>query len=253
MENFKVGINPSVVLEDLFAEVKIITGESGVITIEISGDEKSLKDIVITQKSSDEILIKGKGSSKDNITIINSGSKSSISMNNFSSHGKCVIIGGGNIIINGKKISGTDTIDEIKPVQIKITVPNGTSLDACDILKLFTIGLNGKLKLSLSGQNEAVISGAVKKINIKCSGQSSAKVTNAEGETTLSTSGQSCISIQGNLEDIEADTSGQSTILIQGNCVNIEANSSGQSSITLKGKATGRVREHSSGQSHIRI
>lgn len=258
MENkiMTVGSNPSIALEDLFAKVNIVTGGSGVIKIEMSGDEKSLKDIIITQKSADEILIKGKKSSNGNITIINSGGRSSISMNNFGSRGNCVIIGNGRVIVNGKMVSGgniINTVDMAEPVQIKVHVPVGTNLDGYGVSQLTATGLNGKVKLSLSGEDDAVINGVTKKINVKCSGQSSVKITKAEGEVALSTSGQAYISVQGKLEDIEVDTSGQSTVSIQGECINITADSSGQSSITLSGKATGRVRQHSSGQSQIRI
>lgn len=254
---FEVSEGLTLSLEDLWAKVSIRTSPKGIATVVLEGEEKFINQVKVEHPNPSELTLKGEQGGN---TVIMGGGSSIV----LGGRGNVVI--GGNIrgsvissgnlvIINGRVVSGGKDVtvtlgDEM--LKIKITVPEGTDLSSHSVEELDSNGLRGKLSLSLSGQQQAVV-GFAKKVRVSCSGQSEIQVTEASGDLNVSTSGQSSVAITGSFEDVETHSSGQSHIGINGNCRNFEGDSSGQSSISVLGSVSGRVRKHSSGQSNIRV
>jgi len=240
-------------IEKLWAEVNISVGEEGKATVEISGDEKFLKDIHVTQPNPKLLQIEGAGSNLqgNSVTVISSGGRGYVSVSSL--RGGCIIVGGGNIVVNGKSISGDGNVNVIEGgdiPKIKVAVPKGTNLESYDVERVKACGLKGSLSSHVSGQG-SIHASDVNGLKMKCSGQSSCDITAVSGDAKLVTAGQSSIDIQGDLNEVDADASGQSHITINGNCHDFEGEASGQSRILLSGKATGRIRQRESGQSRV--
>jgi hypothetical protein len=263
-------------LEDLFAEVSISVGEEDTAAIKISGDEKLIKDIKISQANPKSIQVKGNGLENGrNVTVITGGSRTSINSGNIIITGRDGMVsvskGKSTIIINGKVVSGEGDVIEGGIPQIQVIVPKGTDLEIYDVEKAESIGLGGKLVANLGGQGNLRITES-NGLKIKCDGQSKCKVEKATGDAKLTVSGQSTINVQGDLNDVEANASGKSEVTIIGNCHDFNGDASGLSEITIignchdfngdasglseinvTGKAAGRIRQRESGQSEIHI
>ena len=248
--DFKVSSGLTLNLKNLWASVSIRTGGVNQATVSLSGDEKLLKDIQVTQPSSDSLSIEGQGGA-DGITVIQSGRRSSISIGNV--RGGNLVITNGVVIRNGQVVTGgTSQLEDTEMPTITITVPEGTELDAESVEELKSQGLNGKLYLSVDGQGKANVQG-VNGGKVDCSGQTRAEISNAQGDLKISCSGQSRITAKGNFGDIDADSSGQSQVTIVGNCQDCNADASGMSTVSLIGHASGKVRKHESGMSTVSI
>lgn len=261
--NFNVGDELTLTLQDLWANIEVRKGQVGKATVDLSGDDKLLEQIKVTQPSPDQLLIKGSDEG-GGLTVI-SGRSGSISVGNI--RGRGIVIGGSivgrnvitddlvvihstNIVSGG---SGKVTVIEGGEMpKIIVTVPQGTDLEAYDVQSVNSHGLCGKLDVSLSGQGEATVDD-VKGMKVRCSGQSHANITNASGNLKASVSGQSSISVVGKLGDVEAEASGQSSVTVNGSCENCNVDASGMSHVTVSGHATGKVRKHSSGMSHVSV
>ncbi len=262
-KEFQVVSGLTLALENLEANVKISIGTGGKATVTMSGDEKLLKDIDVSQPNPNRIQIKGNGlDGRNAVTIISGGGRQSISVTGVrggsvvvSGGGSFVSVGGGRstVIVNGRVVSGSDneTIEAGIP-QIQVSVPKGTNLDVTDVESTESSGLDGKLNVRLGGQCELSVSD-VNGLKVKCSGQSECNVRNASGDANLNTSGQSSIEIQGDLNNVEADANGQSHIVISGNCNDFDGNANGQSRISVSGRALGNVRQRENGQSRISV
>jgi len=243
--NFNVGDGLTLTLQDLWANVEIHIGQGGKATVVLGGDDKLLEQIEVTQPSADQLLVKGSGEGGDGITVIQSGGHGSISVGNI--RGSCVVIGGSIVgrtvvpggdlvVINGKVISGGDKVTVVEggeTPKIVVTVPHGTDLEAYDVSSVDSHGLGGKLDISLSSQGEATIDTA-NDMKVRCSGQSHVHIIDAAG-------------------DLKASCSGQSSVTINGSCKDCYADASGMSRVTVSGRATGKVRKHQSGMSHISV
>ena len=246
------GVGATLLLENLYAKVRISAGSPGTATVFIKGGEKVINQFTVSQPSPDQVVVRGEQVVSDGISISSVGRGSSVSIGG-NIRGSTVISGRGSVVIvNGKVISGGDRVtiiegDEMPEITIK--VPEGTDLKAYGVETLSSLGLNGRATLSLSGQDKATICD-VRGMKVKCSGQSQCGIEKASGNLNVTTSGQSGLTVVGDIGDVEADSSGQSHILI-GNCKNFDGESSGQSSISVLGRVTGKVRKHSSGQSSI--
>lgn len=263
-KEFQVVSGLTLALENLGANVRISVGAEGKATFRMSGDEKLLKDIEVSQPSPNRIQIKGKGLGGGNdITVISGGGRQSVSMTSvrggnivISGGGSIVSVGrgGGTVIINGKVVSGEGNVETIEGglPEIQVNVPKGTSLDITDVESTISSGLGGKLNARLGGQCSLSVSD-VNGLKVKCNGQSGCTARNASGDANLSTNGQSSIEIRGNLNDVEAETNGQSHITIGGNCHDFDGEANGQSRISVSGRATGNVRQRESGQSRISV
>jgi len=261
-KEFKVGDGFCLTVENTFADVRISVGPDSVASVKMTGDEKLLKDIKLSQPNADSLLIKGQSAkANSSVSIFTTGS-GSFSMNNFSSHGSVVSIGNGGVVsigrgnvvmVNGKIVTGNgdgETIDELP--QIEITVPLGSDLDISDSGNVTAIGLGGKVNAHLSNQDNLQITDA-SGLKIKCSGQSHCTIKNGAGDANLTVSGQSSIAVTGDLHNVEATSSGQASIALDGNCHDFSGDSSGQSNIYVRGRATGKVRQRESGQSRISV
>jgi len=250
--DFSVSAGLTLNLKNLWASVSVRTGGVNQATVKLSGDEKLLKDIQVTQPSSDQLSIEGQGGA-DNVTVIRSRGGSSISIGNFRSSGS-IVVGSNIVMVNGKVISGGNVIDanDTEMPVIIITVPEGTEIDADDVQDLNSQGLNAKVYLSLSAQGKAKIQG-VNGGKVNCSGQTRADISDAVGDLKVSCSGQSRVTAKGFFLDIDANCSGQSQVTIIGNCEDINAEASGMSTVTLTGNASGKVRKHESGMSEVSI
>jgi len=258
--NGNSSLSLSLSLKNLYARVIVRKGPAGKASVELNGDEKLIELIKVIQPSSNEVLIEGEDGGGD-VTVIQNHGRSSISVRGngvvISGSVRGNIVSGGNVVIvNGKVISGGNgQVTEIAGAEmptITVTVPEGTELDAESVESLDAQGLNGKLYLSLNGQGQAKVQDA-NGLKIDCSGQSRAEITNATGNLLPSQSWQSRVTVKGNLDDVDADSSGQSRIQIVGNCHDCEGNASGMSSVSLIGRASGKVRKHESGMSHVEI
>lgn len=250
---YQVAFGLCLFIEKLWAEVSISVGEENKATVEISGDEKLLKDINVTQPNPKLLQIEGAGSDEQGsgITVISARGRQSISISSV--QGGSIIVAGGTVKVNGKLVSGNGSVNVIEGgdiPKIKVMVPRGTNLETYDVEKVEVSGLNGSLSSHVGGQGSLRASD-VNGLKVKCSGQSSCEITRVAGNAKLVATGQSSIDVQGNLEDVEADAGGQSHITINGNCHDFEGEASGQSRILLSGKASGRVRQRESGQSRV--
>lgn len=239
-KSFNVNGTQTLLLQNLFANVTVKVGNGNSVAVVISGDKKSIKDIFARQDDRSQISIKGKEGTN------NGGS--SVSINN--SGGMTIITsGGGTIVVNGKVISGGEAV---KPASIEVSVPRGTNIEAFQINKLSSTGVNGKLKATVSEQGELAIS-EVMSAKLKCSEQSVCRASKVTGNVRLVASEQSQISVSGSMLDVEADASEQSSISINGSCHDVDAQASEQSEVTGNCKINGRLRKHATEQSHISL
>lgn len=261
--DFNVGSNSTLTLKALYAQVNVRKGQANKTIVKMSGDDKLLKLIKVTQKGND-VTVEGQENMGDgNITIINNSGRSSVYIRGSAS-GVVVgsiscgrIVTGDNILIIGDNvISGKETkITEIESIEmpvITITVPEGTDLDAESVESLDSQGLNGKLYLSIEDQGSAKVLD-VTKSKISCSDQSHCRIGNALGDLKISCSDQSDAIVKGNFDDVDVSTSDQSSVRVIGNSRDFESRSSDQSSISLTGHTSGKVRKHESDQSSIHI
>lgn len=251
--HFKVGRNPTLTLEDLFAEVEIEAGSTDIIRINLEGDEKLIEKFSAEKTSIYDVRVKGQPSTVQ-ITSRHGNVSTSIRGN---IKGSIISVSGGDVtIINGKIVSGhADVInftENTQPLKISIIAPIGTNLDFDGVRKLTSRDLKGKVSAKLSGQEIASLISAID-AKVGCSGQSSCILTNVWGNVTLECSGQSRINIKGNFQDIDAESSGQSYISISGDCRNFLAEASGASRIELSGQVSGRMKERTSGVGRVRI
>ncbi len=261
--NFNVGDGLTLTLQDLWASVEVRKGQIGKATVNLSGDDKLLEQVEVTQSSPDQLLIKGSGEDGGGLTVINSRG-GSISVGNIrgsgiviggSVVGRTIVSGGDLVVVNGKVVSGGNKVTVIEGGEmptITIVVPAGTNIEAYDVQSVNSRGLGGKLDVSLSGQGEATVD-YVNGMKVRCSGQSHANITGAAGNIKASCSGQSNVSVVGSkLGDVEAEASGQSSVTVNGSCEDCDVDASGMSHVTVT-HATGKVHKHSSGMSHVSV
>lgn len=268
-KELKVSEGLSLILEDLFADVEISTGKKGKAKIEMSGDEKLLQDIDISEPDVDSIAkpslnsIEIRGKEQGNsVTIRTGGGRRGITVSSIRGSGNVVISGSGGsisvgrgskIVVNGKVVSGGDSEWDGESIpKIRITAPKGTDLDFSNVESLHSSGLGGKLRAAINGQNEASVTD-VNGLRVRCSGQSKCVVRRASGNADVKTGGQSSLDIKGDLGDVAADSGGQSGIRIKGTCHDFEGEAGGQSNIIVSGTVSGEVRQRESGQGSISI
>jgi len=258
-QKFNVATDLTLCLENLWAEVTVRTGQPGVAEVTLEGEEKLLKQIKVTQPSPDQLSISGPENSGGGMTVISSGGSVSVRggrgsvVIGGSVSGARIITGRNLVIVNGRVVSGGEdatVIEGDKIATITVTVPQGTHLDVSDVQKLDSRGLGGRLDLSLHSQGEARVQDVVK-AKIACHGQSHCRIANCSGDLRVTCGGQSSATVSGTFGDVEADSSGQSHISVNGNCGNFDGSAGSQSTINFTGTASGKVRKHESGQSHV--
>lgn len=261
--DFSVGLNSTLTLKTLYAQVNVRKGQANKTTVEMSGSEKLLELIKVTQNGNNVTIEGQKNMGDGNITVISNNGRSSFSIRRNaggvfigSISGGRIVTGDNILIVGDNVISGKETeITEMESIEmpvITITAPEGTDLDAESVESLDSQGLNGKLYLSVEDQESAKVLD-VTKSKISCSDQSHCRLGNAQGDLKISCSDQSDAIVKGNFDDIDVNTSDQSSVRVIGNSRDFESRSSDQSSISLTGHTSGKVRKHESDQSSIHI
>lgn len=253
-EKYTVSGGLTLTLKNLWAEVHVIDGQSGVATVKLDGDEKLLKQIHIS-RNAHQVTIKGEGGENGGSTVIYGRGNSVVSVGNI--RGGNIVVDGKLVVLNGKVISGegddVTVVESGKMPVITVEVPKGTDLEVYDVQRLTSKGLGGGVDVYLSGTSKATITDA-NGMNVKCSGQSQCVVENAAGNFKAVTSGQAIVDIIGNFDDVDAKCSGQSYIYIDGKCHNFNGATSGQSHIFVSRGATGLISQrNNSSMSRISV
>lgn len=257
------GIQNTLSLKNLYANVFLKKGARDEITILLEGTDEQLSKTLI-KDNNNGIVIEHKDDNlsvgNNNINLfgcvvgnIGNGSVTYIGEKKDNVHASNIIIGnignGGVTYIGGKKCNITNN-----PINITIHMPKNWNLNIIQFSSSLTstVALES-INLNISGSMFFNLS-KVKNVDIKCSGQSKGILGNINGVLKIRCAGQSNIRTNGTYSSVDIECSGQSKIDTNGTCKgNYKIIVSGMCKINHNGTIEGKVTKCISGMCNVRI